>query len=149
MATTGITRERYQGYQRIIDTTHATEWESLQAWCAGNIAVDEVIMTPMYIEGFRSFSKRAIFGSYKDGAPHNYSNATFPVWWERMRSLGVTLDGQRGRFSELYHQHSMVVARANGLRYVVVELRNDAPADSVIYRNSQFAVIDLKLGDDM
>jgi hypothetical protein len=57
---------------RIYDTTGSSQWEDMQLWCREHVPVDETILTPIYREGFRSLSQRSIYGSYKDGAPHNY-----------------------------------------------------------------------------
>ncbi len=135
--------QRYADTGRIFDTTLTTPWEALQVWCARHVPADAVVMTPLYLEGFRSFSQRAIYGSFKDGAPHNYSRKTIFQWWERMQRLGLTLPWDRGEFPRLYHQNCLTAARAAAIRYLVIDLRHVRLLAKPRFQNEQFAVIDL------
>jgi hypothetical protein len=136
---------RYQNTGRIFDTTHTTAWEDMQVWCAENTPIDAVIVTPIYREGFRSFSRRAIWGTYKDGAPHNYSTATFFRWWERMQEFGIALPWQRQQFPMLYHRNVLEVARRHGLSYVVIEKQYATWPLPPLYQNDEFAIYQLPL----
>jgi hypothetical protein len=136
---------RYHHTGRIFDTTLTTAWEDMQLWCAENTPIKAVILTPVYREGFRSFSRRAIWGTYKDGAPHNYSSATIFRWWERMQEFGITLPWQRQQFPLLYHQNAMEVARRNQLSYIVVEKKYAVWPLAPLYQNKEFAVYHLLL----
>ena len=136
---------RYQHTGRIFDTTLTTAWEDMQLWCADNTPIDAIILTPIYREGFRSFSRRAIWATYKDGAPHNYSTATFFRWWERMQAFGVGLPWQRQQFPLLYHQNALEVARKYGLSYVVVEKKYAVWPSLPLYQNDEFAIYRLPL----
>lgn len=136
--------ERYWESERIFDLTGASEWEQVQLWCSENIPLDEVLMTPTYRTGFRSLSKRAIYGSYKDGAPHNYSKKTIFRWWDRMQELGSTLPFKRNLLAKQYRENSVSAARKAGIRYLVFEKhKTDIRFKDVLYQNKQFSVIDL------
>lgn len=131
---------------RFVDETATSPWEQLQIFCERELPVDAVVMTPIHREGFRSLSKRSIFGSFKDGAPHNYSNKTIFEWWERMQALGVTLPFRRDRFPGLYRENAEKVARQNGIRYVVYERGSQSPDESwegILYENEGFRIVDL------
>lgn len=130
-------------FSALYDKTFTTPWEEVQLWCRYHIPEDEVIMTPMYLEGFRSFSRRSIYGSYKDGAPHNYSEATFFRWWKRMRRLGVDVNVPRGDFPRLYHRNAEAVARQEGIRYLVYDKQIARSHITPLFENERFAVVDL------
>lgn len=137
------TVERIAETGRIFDTTLTTPWEDMQVWCAQNTPEAATLMTPFYIEGFRSFSKRPIYGTYKDGAPHNYSRKTIFRWWARMQALGVSLPWNRAAFPALYHQHALPVARENNIRYVIYEKNIALPPVAPLYENQQFAIFEI------
>ncbi|MGH1363522.1 MAG: DUF6798 domain-containing protein [Calditrichia bacterium] len=141
--TTHVVIERHSATGRWFDVTGASPWEEVQLWCQENVPVSETIMTPIYRPGFRSHSLRSIYGSYKDGAPHNYSKKTIFRWWVRMQKMGVGLPFNRWSLPELYRNNAVSAARNENIRYFVFERHPDVAWDSVLYENERFGVVDL------
>ena len=115
-------------------------WREIQEWCRNNLSENETIMTPIYIEGFRAFSHRSIFGSIKDGAPHNYSKRTFMTYWSRMKSLGIELPLNSREIPDLYHEYAEKSALENNIRYVIYDKNIKSPPVEALHSNERFAI---------
>jgi hypothetical protein len=120
-------------------------WQEVQKWCSRNTPKSTVIVSPIYREGFRCYSERAIYADYKDGGPHLFCDATLGTWRARLQEFGVdTIPFNRAMLPVLYHQRAIDVAKQHGLRYVVMEkkLRTDNRG-SVVFENAYYCVIAL------
>lgn len=136
--------ERWSTTGRIYDLTRTSPWEDIQLWCRDNVPSKELIMTPVYIEGFRCLSWRGIYGSYKDGAPHNYCEKTVFRWWERMRRLGFSLPLDRGSLPRLYHENAAGAAEIEGIRYLIYDKEYVIYSGPRLYENARFGIIALE-----
>jgi hypothetical protein len=142
---TGVkVHERYVTSGRMYDLTRTTSWEEIQLWCRENIPKDLVIMTPVYIEGFRCLSWHSIYGSYKDGAPHNYSEKTVFLWWDRMQRLGCVLPLHVGDLPRLYHENAANAARGEGIRYLIYDTQHARYDGPRLFENDRFGIVDLE-----
>ncbi len=131
---------------RIYDLTGTGPWDDMQVWCRENVPEDEIIMTPFYREGFRCLSRHSIYGSFKDGAPHNYSEGTIFRWWARMRRFGVLLQSPPDlkSFGRLYGANAVKIAKDEGIRMLVYDRRFVRLSGAPLYENERFGVIDLE-----
>jgi hypothetical protein len=140
----------YRAAGGFFDRTDSRPWDDIQRWCQTHVAVDQTIMTPFYSDGFRSLSQRSIYGSFKDGAPHNYSERTIFRWWERMARFGIEITPKpdRRRFRVLYHQNAVRIAKEAGIRYLVYD-RDWVDYDGIrLYENAGFGIVDLAAAPD-
>jgi hypothetical protein len=120
-------------------------WRETMEWCKNNTQIDEIIMVPIYNEGFRYYSQRSIFVSYKDGAPHNFCNETFLQWWHRMQLFGITLPVKGNLFPKLYHENALKVAKNQNIRFVVIEKKfGPFTACKTVFENNEFSIIDMR-----
>lgn len=139
---TGVTTNVLNFYRasgHLYDRTKDS-WYDVQVWCRDNIPLNETILTPVYYEAFRSFSHHAIYGSWKDGAPHNYSKKTFERWWQRMEEFGIQVGMARREFPHLFYKNAISVARKHDINWIVAECSMIQANGSPHYRNSRFAV---------
>jgi len=136
---------------RVYDQTNTTHWEDMQNFCREYVPEGKIIMTPIYLEGFRCLSRRAIYGTYKDGAPHNYSVKTFFRWWDRMQNLGVIIPPKppmdRGKLPFVYHENALSVAKNEGIEYVVYDKQIVNLKGKTIYENERFGLLILDIDD--
>jgi len=66
------------------------DWIEAQIWAKDNTPVRAVFITPPYLEGFRTYSQRAVVAENKDGAACVYDIGFSLKWWERMNALGYS-----------------------------------------------------------
>lgn len=122
-----------------------SDWRETMEWCKNNTLPNEIIMVPISSEGFRYYSQRSIFVSYKDGAPHNFCNETFLQWWHRMQLFGVTLPVKRNEFPKLYHENALKVAKQQNIRFVVIEKKfGPCTACKTVFENNEFSIVDMQ-----
>ncbi|NIS38605.1 hypothetical protein GWN26_11695, partial [Candidatus Saccharibacteria bacterium] len=89
-----------------------------------------------------------IYGTYKDGAPHNYSPHTIFRWWERMEKLGVSIPFHKHQLHKTYHENAISVAASEGIRFVVYDKRVVTFDGQALYENQRFGILDLELSLD-
>lgn len=139
-----ISVHRWKRVHRFFDTTLTTPFEDMQIWCRDHLPANAMVMTPFYIEGFRSFSNHPIYITYKDGAPHNYCAATIFRWWDRMQQFGFTLKTNPREMPQLYCNSALAIAKNVGIDFVVypVGQRDFFTARNlVLYENSEFGIV--------
>lgn len=130
-------------FDQSVDSKNS-DWRKVQEWCKINVPIDDVVMTPIYLEGFRCYSERSIYVTFKDGAPHNFSNKTFPEWVRRIEALGIKQPFNKKSFRKIYNENCIRTATKEGIKFVVFELQN-APEQNVntVYKNNTFGVVKL------
>lgn len=144
VATIVKTSDTMRTNKRIFNTALSTDFDKIAQWVRHNIPSEQTIMTPIYLEGFRSYSLHNIYGTYKDGAPHNYSEKTFFKWWERMRSFGITVTTKNNTFPLLYHEHALEIAKKERIKYVVYEKQYKKWSSSPLFENNTFGIIKIE-----
>lgn len=132
-------------YGQPILMSQGSDWVDIQQKTRELTPANAVILSPSYMEGFRYHSHRAIVGTYKDGAPHNYSKSTFAEYLRRMELIGYRTPWDRKDLPALYHQHAGSAARQLGVRYVVIENRLATPTGPVLAGNASWSLIDLEI----
>ncbi len=144
VATIVTTSARMKTNNRIFSTAFSTDFDKIAQWTRYNIPLDQTIMTPIYIEGFRSYSLHSIYGTYKDGAPHNYSEKTVFKWWERMSAFGMTLTTKRNTYPSLYHEHAIEIAKSENIKYVVYEKKYTKWNIHPLFENQTFGIVKIE-----
>lgn len=138
-ATAFLLQKRFSQTGVLFDST-ASDYTEIAAWVRNHIPSEEIIMTPIYLEGFRGHSEHPIYGTWKDGAPHNYCEATIFRWWERMQKFGIEISTDKSNFPRLYHEKVLEVARTEAIKYVVFENEQLKAALPVLFKNNTYAV---------
>lgn len=138
-ATAFMLQKRYSQTGVLFDLT-ASDYTEIAAWVRNNIPSEEMIMTPIYLEGFRGHSSHPIYGTWKDGAPHNYCEATVFRWWERMQKFGIEISTDKSNFPRLYHEKALEIARTEAIKYVVFENEKFNAALPVLFKNKTYAI---------
>lgn len=144
IATITITIDRHRSINRYFNTESAYDFEKLALWVRNNVSIEETIMTPIYLEGFRSYSHHSIFPTWKDGAPHNYSEATFFKWWEKMNLFGITTKTDRNSFAQLYHEKAFDIAKSEKLKFVVYEKKYLTRTVKSIFENETYGITQIE-----
>jgi hypothetical protein len=134
--------ERFASAGVLFNAPAAGPWHDVQVWVRDHLPGDESLVTPVYLEGFRSFSLHTIYGDYKDGGSHLFCPATLAEWWKRMQAAGLALHMKRDDFPRAYHERALEAARASGTRYVVFDKLFASCAGTVLYENGRFGVAD-------
>jgi hypothetical protein len=132
--------ERYKSSGVLFNTAVSGPWYDVQVWVRNHLPGDERLMTPVYIEGFRSYSLHPIYGDYKDGGSHLFCSGTVFEWWKRMQAMGLTLHMKSGDFPRAYHERAIGAALASGIRYVVFDKHYAVCTGNVLYENGRFGV---------
>ncbi|MBN2188898.1 MAG: hypothetical protein JW699_05550 [Chitinispirillaceae bacterium] len=141
MAASGVKLyDRYNNSGVLFNTVVTGPWYDLQLWVRSHVPRGERLMTPVYIEGFRSGSLHPIYGDYKDGGSHLFCPRTVTEWWKRMLTVGLTLHMKEGDFPRAYHERAIGAALSSGIGYVVFDKRYAVCAGAVLYENSRFGV---------
>ena len=133
----------YSIWNSISDSPQST-WRETMEWCRMNTKPDAIIMVPINSEGFRYYSQRSIFVTYKDGAPHNFCNETFLKWWQRMQLFGVKLPVKKSELNKLYHKGALTVAKQQKINYVVLENKfSKCTTHKTVFENKDFTIVDI------
>jgi hypothetical protein len=141
MAASGVKLyDRYTTSGVLFNTVTTGPWYDVQVWVRSHLPGDERLMTPVYLEGFRSSSRHPIYGDYKDGGSHLFCAGTIAEWWKRMQAVGLELHMKSGDFPRAYHERAIGAALASGIRYVVFDKHYAACAGNVLYENGRFGV---------
>jgi hypothetical protein len=135
--------ERYKSSGVPFNTAASGPWYDVQVWVRDHLPEDERLMTPVYLEGFRSYSLHPIYGDYKDGGSHLFCPGTISEWWKRMQACGMTLHMKSGDFPRAYHERAVGAALASGIRYMVFDRHYAECAGNVLYENDRFGVAEL------
>ncbi|NQT90840.1 MAG: hypothetical protein HQ558_06255 [Candidatus Omnitrophica bacterium] len=64
------------------------DWKRVQLWAEENTPVDSIFIVPVYMHGFRVFSKRPVFLDWVDGAAMHWYPGFGDIWIERLGTLG-------------------------------------------------------------
>jgi hypothetical protein len=139
---------RYKTTGACFNTFGTGSWYDMQVWVRDNISQSSRIMTPPYLEGFRSYSQHPIYGDWKDGGSHQFCNLTVLEWWKRMQSLGIALSMKSAAFPRVYHENALYVARKTEIKYVVFDKAMARAIGPVAYENRGFGLLDLKAGGE-
>lgn len=126
---------------RCFNTIVHDPWYAMQIWVRDNTVPGETVLTPPYIEGFRSWSQHPIYGDYKDGGSHLFSSATIFVWWRRMQELGMTLFMKTTDVPAAYHRNAPGVARKQAIKLVVFDKQYCSLSGTALYENDRFGII--------
>lgn len=140
IATSCTVHKRISNDGVFFDTT-LSDFTNIAFWVRDNIPKDEMVMSPVYMEGFRGFSLHPIYGTYKDGAPHNYCETTVFKWLAKMEQFGINPSTDRSLFPQIYHEKAFDVAAKEGISYVVYDkslVKNKV--GRVLFENGKFAV---------
>jgi hypothetical protein len=140
MITAIYTGERLYKDGRLYDTSGTSQFDQLAVWVRDNIPKSKTIMTPIYLEGFRSYSLHPIYGTYKDGAPHNYCETTIFRWWEKMQDFGIEIKTDKSLLDSLYHKNALRIATKENIPYIVYEKRFEMENMDVLFENRVFAI---------
>lgn len=115
-------------------------WTDVQRWCRDHTPADAMFLTPVHLDGFRCFSRRAIVGDFKDAGPHMYNVAALNRWYELMDELGVWLSGDPEFSYKIEPMEGLQrIAKKRSAAYVVIGRREVMPP-CALYDNGAFAV---------
>ena len=110
-------------------------WTQAQLWASENTPEESVFIVPPDTSGFRNFSKRAIVGDRKDGAPGLFSESYDLEWARRMKQLQSYGEFRDKDFMKLAEEYKASFA---------VTLRNHELGFQRVYENSDFHVYQLQ-----
>ncbi|MBM4047067.1 MAG: hypothetical protein FJ279_18345 [Planctomycetes bacterium] len=118
-------------------------WVEVQQWCKQHTPKDAFFLTPVYLDGFRCFSDRAVWAEFKDGGAHMVNAVTAKEWWNRMGCLHFWgNDGYKDpqlAFAALTGGRLTEIAGRYHASHVV--LRKDRPLPlTKLWSNAEFAV---------
>lgn len=140
IATSCTVHKRVSNDGAFFDTT-LSDFTDIAFWVRDNIQKDEMVMSPVYMEGFRGFSLHPIYGTIKDGAPHNYCETTVFKWQAKMEQFGIVPSVDIALYPQIYHERAFDIAAKEGINYVVYDkslIKNNPGV--VIFENGRFAV---------
>jgi hypothetical protein len=132
--------ERYKTAGVLFNLPAAGPWHDVQLWVRDHVPKNQCLMTPSYIEGFRSYSLHPIYGDFKDGGSHLFCSSTIFEWWKRMQALGITPGMKNSDFPRAYHEHAVMAAQTSGIRYVVFDKQYAVCGGKTLYQNDRFGV---------
>ncbi len=135
-----------------------SDWRKTQLWARENTPADSFFVVPPYINGFRSFSKRAVFVEKIDaGAMHWYPGYELP-WAQRLKELGYSeiplLQYQtynlhdpvtvktRAIYAQNRAENFMALKKKYGINYVITENNHPLPFP-LLYQNESFSLYSL------
>ena len=83
----------YLFFQTIkVEPEHIAAWKAVQLWCQKNTPENELLLTPYYLRGFRSFSQRGIVFQYRDSQLQVYQQNLTEEIMERADLIGSPLN---------------------------------------------------------
>jgi len=133
--------DRYKGAGVLFNVTAVGPWHDIQVWVRDHVPGNECLMTPVYLEGFRSYSLHPIYGDYKDGGSHLFCSKTIFKWWKRMQAVGIELHMKAETFPRAYHEHAVTVAQQTGITYVVFDKQYAQSTGTPLYQNDRFGIV--------
>jgi hypothetical protein len=133
--------DRHKSTGRFFAAAGTGSWHDIQVWVRDNTPRGSRVVTPVYLEGFRSYSVHSIYGDWKDGGSHQFCNITIREWWERMQSLGITLGMKSDLFPKVYHENALAAARKADGDYVVYDKRYARCVGQPMYENDRFGIV--------
>lgn len=89
-----------RNYSNIFDKRNA-DWKKLSLWAAGNTQKESLFIAPLDMNGWRVFSKRAVFTDWVDGSAMHWSPGFESAWFERLSRLGINEYLVKGREAAL------------------------------------------------
>jgi hypothetical protein len=116
-------------------------WHDMQVWVRDHLPADKCLMTPVYLDGFRSYSLHPIYGDYKDGGSHLFCSSTIFEWWKRMQALGIGLQMKSNAFPRVYHEHALAVAQRSAITHVVFDKQYALCSGKTLYENDRFGIV--------
>jgi hypothetical protein len=133
--------DQLKTFRNLSGVTSEDPWFKTQVWVRDHVATGQCLLTPSYIEGFRSNSLHPIYGDYKDGGSHIFCPSTTGEWWKRMQALGITLGMSGSAFPRAYSERVLAVARKTQIRYIVIDKQFTTCIGAPLYENEKFAVV--------
>jgi hypothetical protein len=133
--------DRYNGAGVLFNLPAVGPWHDMQVWVRDHVPGNECIMTPVYLEGFRSYSLHPIYGDWKDGGSHLFCSKTIFEWWKRMQAAGIGLHLKGEAFPRAYHEHAVAAARQAGITYVVFDKQYARSTGTPLYQNNGFGIV--------
>ena len=111
----------------------AAAWRELQRWAQRHTPRDSVFMVPPNRSGFSLTSRRSVWVDWKSGAAVMWRPDYFHTWAPRLaEQRQLDTPAQRADY-----------CRRQGIDYVVVETDETRdPSDTMVFRNTHFAVIE-------
>lgn len=146
------------GFERHLSQSFNTDrnyanWRDVQLWAEKSTAKETRFLTPIFLPGWRLFSRRSTFVEMRDAANAPLSNALAREYMRRIRVMGCAGNGPFPRLSlddaqKIYDKLPLAELRRIGaaehVQFAVVlsgtrASREDAP----VYSNRTFAVMKL------
>ncbi|MCL6481854.1 MAG: hypothetical protein K6U02_09010 [Firmicutes bacterium] len=121
-------------------------WREVQIWARENTSKDTVFLVPPFPGGFRIFSQRSCWVSWKDGDIFWVYPPYAPEWRSRFAALGLPLtvghldpEAITAAYRKLSWERLSELARGNNLRYIVQHA--DIPYEvAPVWSNEIFAI---------
>jgi hypothetical protein len=138
------------------DREYVAAWKDVQTWCKYNTPDTNLILTPYYLRGFRSFSERGIVFQFRDSQLQVYQHFLQEDIIERTDTIGSPLTRYDNpteyqiALERLYKSYSIEeivnLAKLFNISYIVTE--HDHILDLPLkFRNDYFSVFYLESAD--
>lgn len=121
-------------------------WREVQNWARENTPKDAVFLVPPFPGGFRVFSQRSVWVSWRDGDIFWIYPSYAPEWRRRIAALGlpylpghVDVEAITAAYRKLSWEQLSQLARENHLPYVIQYADVPYPV-APVYSNEAFAV---------
>ncbi len=129
-----------------LPTSEEAAWREVQNWARENTPKDTVFLVPPFPGGFRVFSQRSCWVSWRDGDIFWIHPSYAPEWRRRISVLGlpyvpghVDMEAITAAYRKLSWEQLSKLARENHLPYVVQYADVPYPV-APVYSNEAFAV---------
>jgi hypothetical protein len=122
--------------------TEDKAWIDMQYWTRQNIGKYESVIVPPYKPGFRIYSKRSIYGDWKDGTLGFFSHMYAFDWFKRMNEIGVynsKKSDQAKAYNNLTKEKILLISDNYNQQFIVFE--NSKQIDFLsLYKNSHYTL---------
>ncbi len=129
-----------------LPTSEEAAWREVQNWARENTSKDAVFLVPPFPGGFRVFSQRSCWVSWRDGDIFWIHPSYAPEWRRRISVLGlpyvpghVDMEAITAAYRKLSWEQLSKLARENHLPYIVQYADVPYPV-APVYSNEAFAV---------
>lgn len=120
-------------------------WIAAQQWAKTHTDTRTVFIVPIYLEGFRVFSERAIVTDWKDGSGGYLSPVFLSEWWRRMEKFGLTQyhytdNYQKQMYRSLSYQQILLLSKTYHAGYFVTDAIKEPDGMEKVYANKTFKI---------
>jgi len=127
---------------------YENDWKAAQMWANKHTTIHTMFIVPIYLEGFRVFSERAIVADWKDGSAGYLSPEFLRQWWNRMQDFGLDTKhysdyDMKKNYWGMDEKKVQYLAGKYRASYFVTEVNKSHYNFQLVYNNKHFIIYKL------